>query len=74
MTASVFGIVIGGFSLFFAALNFWTISGLRKGSTWAWYVAMVLAIMYLPSGFFLFGAGILFPLISADARKVFKIG
>jgi hypothetical protein len=66
--SSLFSLVICGS---IGVVNLVTSSGLGRGSKWAWYVALVLGALYLPSGCCLFGAVLLYAMINEKTRRLF---
>lgn len=59
--------ICGGIGL----LNLATANGLGRGSKWAWYAALVIGGLYLPSGCCLFGGVLMAAMLNDKTRRLF---
>lgn len=58
---------------FLSMVNFIVVNSLANGSKWAWYAGMVLAVLYLPSCCFPFGALMIVGFARAPVRRAYGI-
>lgn len=71
VTFAIEGVVIGAFTLAWAALNFAGGWGFSNGTRWGWFVALLLGGIYTPSMCLPIGAAILYGCLNDRTRKTF---